>query len=998
MSKKIIVKTPYAGYELVDFGSGRVLERYGQVLVDRTSLDRGGDRVMSDWSSDWRYTTQAAMNTWRPANQQASPEWTLDYFSTQLPLRLLDNGRPSLIPEHFACVQWLDERLRGCYHLDEIRVLNLFGGSGITSAAAIQAGASVVHVEPLREAMDIARQFLGAWDVEFVHDDPHAYVDQAIREQQKFDLIVIQPPALHKSEHKRSWDIKCDLGPMMMKIPRLLKSPFRGVWLSPQLQTWQADSLLPLLKETLPGRCIEDVQICLATRDNRYLRAGIAVYAYDEDELPDADGLRPVLSAENLETRLDVYLDPVLSSRRTASAPARALARYTREQQEFVLHWVEVLARTNAEIAYQFSTYVSRALDLMSIEDVKTWLLSATDAFDVTGLHAGIAILKSVEGYAEQIQARQKGIVLDEINNVLTLFVQGLNGRALKIDQADRCYTDTETLYLPQQINLFADKQKNFQLYKAMLVHQWSLTWCGSFHVDVRDVLQGFADSEKALKVFHRLEIIRTSTHLQRYLPGIYRLMQELCELNNESLVPSAWGQDIAPLLEIDASIHDSLTLLPLCYELPMPSTLCFQGELRLDEVDRVRSLRLQKDKQALQAMLWKLEDEAQEMLENLAGLDEGGDKKQLQIEVDIDEELGDVVVEMTLDGTPLPPPDEVLNVISSIYQDLGEIPPEYMVAAGDGAYRMDDTEDEDKSRDVWKGNYHEEGAFLYDEWDCKRQSYRKNWCVLREVDVRKQSIDFIDHTLSKHKGLVHEIRRTFEILRGEDKLLKKQPYGDDVDIDAVVEAMGDVSSGLEMSEHLFTKKHKLDRNIAVMFMVDMSGSTKGWINDAERESLILLCEALEILGDRYAIYGFSGMTRKRCELYKIKHFDDPYDDEIKGRISGISPQDYTRMGVTIRHLSGLLNQVEAKTKLLITLSDGKPDDFDGYRSEYGIEDTRRALIEAKRDGIHPFCITIDTEGADYLPHMYGAVNYMVLDDVRKLPLRVSDIYRKLTT
>jgi nitric oxide reductase NorD protein len=203
---------------------------------------------------------------------------------------------------------------------------------------------------------------------------------------------------------------------------------------------------------------------------------------------------------------------------------------------------------------------------------------------------------------------------------------------------------------------------------------------------------------------------------------------------------------------------------------------------------------------------------------------------------------------------------------------------------------------------------------------------------------------------------------------------------------------------GLEMSERLFTKHRNLERNMAVIFMVDMSGSTKGWINDAEREALVLLCEALEILGDRYAIYGFSGMTRKRCELYRIKRFDEHYGDQVKRRIAGIRPQDYTRMGVIIRHLSGLLADIEARTKLLITLSDGKPDDYDGYRGEYGIEDTRQALIEAKHQGIYPFCITIDTEAHDYLPRMYGAVNYVVIDEVRKLPLKVSDIYRHLTT
>jgi nitric oxide reductase NorD protein len=219
------------------------------------------------------------------------------------------------------------------------------------------------------------------------------------------------------------------------------------------------------------------------------------------------------------------------------------------------------------------------------------------------------------------------------------------------------------------------------------------------------------------------------------------------------------------------------------------------------------------------------------------------------------------------------------------------------------------------------------------------------------------------------------------------------------VDIDAFVEAWADMHKGLEMTDRLFTRMHREERNIAVMFMVDMSGSTQGWVNQAEREPLILLAESLQTLGDQYAIYGFTGMSRKRCEVFPVKRFDQSYDDGVKARISGMRAGDYTRMGAAIRHLSHRLNEVEARTKLLITLSDGKPDDYnDEYRSQYGIEDTRQALFEARRQGIHAFCITIDEEGQDYLPHMYGAANYTVINEVEKLPLKVSDIYKKITT
>jgi nitric oxide reductase NorD protein len=268
----------------------------------------------------------------------------------------------------------------------------------------------------------------------------------------------------------------------------------------------------------------------------------------------------------------------------------------------------------------------------------------------------------------------------------------------------------------------------------------------------------------------------------------------------------------------------------------------------------------------------------------------------------------------------------------------------------------------------------------------------------VREKILAPRHSAWAGEVLQRYGALVKQLRRTFEGLRDEERVLKRQVDGDGVDIDALVEALADARDGREMSDRLFTRRHRAERNIAAAFMVDMSGSTRGWINDAEREALVLLSEALETLGDRYAIYGFSGMTRKRCELYVIKRFEDAYDEEVRGRIAAIEPQDYTRMGFAIRHLSGLLAAIDARTRILVTLSDGKPDDYSDYRGEYGIEDTRRALIEARRAGIHPFCITIDREGADYLPHMYGPVNYTVLDEVRLLPLKVADIYRRLTT
>ena len=423
-----------------------------------------------------------------------------------------------------------------------------------------------------------------------------------------------------------------------------------------------------------------------------------------------------------------------------------------------------------------------------------------------------------------------------------------------------------------------------------------------------------------------------------------------------------------------------------------------YGGELRLEAVRARMEARVAREKMLLRVKLAEL---VKELHPDQAPAEQGAAPSPPTVELKArgdDSEPG--AYELVLDDVPVAPPEGVRQLLTSIELDFGEIPPEYLVPAGDGEYdpslyRASERDPDD----VWKGTYHEEGAVYHHEWDYGRQNYRKNWCVMREKEVSPVHDDFVAGVREHYGPLIRQLRRTFEALRDEDRLLKRQTQGDNVDIDALVESLAEASLGMEMTDRLFMRMHRSERNIAVMFMVDMSGSTKGWINDAEREALVLLCEALETLGDRYAIYGFSGMTRKRCELFRIKRFDDAYDDDVRARISGIRPQDYTRMGFAVRHLTRLLSEVEARTKLLITLSDGKPDDYhDGYRGRYGIEDTRKALQEASRAGIRPFCITIDQEAGDYLPHLYGAAHYTVVDDVARLPLKVAEIYRRLTT
>ncbi len=699
------------------------------------------------------------------------------------------------------------------------------------------------------------------------------------------------------------------------------------------------------------------------------------------------------LDVQTITAQLDDLLEVEFTFIHTEAVSAE-LAAMPRDHQAFVLDWTRRAAAINTELAFQFASRARAALSEVTSDVVSNWCLHAMDSYDRQGLQAAMAVIRDLEGFVAVGHQRAAGSLFEEAVPILLPFVQGLEGRRLKIEPAEFAWTDGEVIYLPEIVARLDNQADNFQLFKAMVTHLWAQTRYGTLNVNLVEQLAGFADPSRAEEVFLFLETLRLDALIERELPGLYRRMCALSERLDDPPLEQSWHVAARELRSARSSVEDSLAWLQRLHDSDPPRR-CYQGRLNPEAAWAARERRLARDKAQLRESLRVIAEEiAESRVEQPTPESFGVDTSE---EDSVEQPLQ---VEVTLAEQPLPIPDVVREQLTSILLDLGEIPPEYLTPAGEGEY--DPTFYEEQSlnpEDVWGGAYHEEGAFLYNEWDVARQAHKKDWCVLREMDVEPSDLAFYHQTLGKYAGFARSLRRTFEILRGEDRLLTRQTDGEDIDIDALVEAWGDVHMGLEMTDRLFTRMHKEERNIAVMFMVDMSGSTRGWINDAEREALILLAEALNTLGDRYAIYGFSGWTRKRCEAFRVKDFDDPWDETVIGRVCGIEPKDYTRMGAPIRHLAHKLNQVEARTKLLVTLSDGKPDDYDlEYRGEYGIEDTRQALFEARRDGIHAYCITIDREGQDYLPHMYGAANYTVLDDVAQLPLKVSDIYRKITT
>ncbi len=308
-------------------------------------------------------------------------------------------------------------------------------------------------------------------------------------------------------------------------------------------------------------------------------------------------------------------------------------------------------------------------------------------------------------------------------------------------------------------------------------------------------------------------------------------------------------------------------------------------------------------------------------------------------------------------------------------------------------------------SRGTQKGKRLGQGEFLYPEWDGILRDYRPHWCRVVEQYGKEGPPEFVDETFHAYGPIIRLIRRYFETIKPEAfRRLGRQSDGEEIDIDALVEWMVDRRGGNDSTDRIYATRHKQDRQVAVSFVVDMSGSTGRKIGsrarpviDIEKEGLLLLSEALGAVGDQFAMFGFSGQSRNAIEMYVLKDFHDRAGGRLGLKISGIQPHKQNRDGAVIRHATTRLLQQSAKVRLLILISDGKPLD-DDYGDEYSLEDTKMALREARQKGIHPFCVTIDQAPTEYVKRMYGDVSYVVVDDVEALPTRLPNIYRRLTT
>ncbi|MBK7899110.1 MAG: VWA domain-containing protein [Azonexus sp.] len=285
-------------------------------------------------------------------------------------------------------------------------------------------------------------------------------------------------------------------------------------------------------------------------------------------------------------------------------------------------------------------------------------------------------------------------------------------------------------------------------------------------------------------------------------------------------------------------------------------------------------------------------------------------------------------------------------------------------------------------------------------EWDYRSAVLLPDHCRVQPMIARDAAPAGLPPDLA---ATAKKLRGQFAALAPQRRWMKAQPDGPELDVDACVRNVADRASGHTPDIGSYLAQARCERDLACLLLADLSMSTDAWISDSHRivdvirDSLLLFAEALSATGDRFGIYGFSSLRRQNIRFHLLKDFASRYDGLARGRILAIKPGYYTRMGAALRQATRILAEQAAGRRLLLIITDGKPNDLDLYDSRYGIEDTRMAVFEARRLGLTPFCVTIDREAGAYLPYLFGPAGFCVIRKPEELPRRLPLLYVQLT-
>ena len=651
---------------------------------------------------------------------------------------------------------------------------------------------------------------------------------------------------------------------------------------------------------------------------------------------------------------------------------------------------------------------------------------------------------------------------LDKAGEILRLYAKALSGREVHLVPRDASSLrgagwitpvldgKALTICLPAKIDRFPTERENFDWYKVILTHQTGHSEFGSFDFkfdrpstsfadwrprlrhestveigasDRQQLLQLFPDQTLGRLIFDQVEDARIDARLLEAYPGIRPLYRRLAR----AVLGSRPGLHRLPPREAFLEALVQMTLGgDLAQDVP---------ESLKTNVDFGRVI-LEKAKQPGTAV----EDSAEAALrlyEIAARLPNAPTEN-----YDLDHR--DVRAPQRSDA----PPDRLAEPCVDA-DDLPFTPPQEVEFRLDNEFETNhstqsETQEGRQREAVSDGPLArtEPFTYLYSEWDFRSASYRSRWCRVRECVISEGTSDFYTETLAEHRPLAAQVTARFQLFLPELFCKTTRRFdGEDLHLDGMIERFIDRRAGGAPAEKIYWRRERTQRDVALALLLDMSATTNEYVQldaakahrpasssakeysdylrtiaegvdgrgkplrrrtiDVEKQAAIVLCQALEKIGDSYALYAFSGSGRADVEFSIVKDFQERLSQRIARRIDCIEPAHATRMGAAIRHAIRKLEKLAAGSRLLFLISDGRPYDRDYGRDaedqEYAVQDTRQALLEAKRRGIRPFCLTVDRDGEDYLRKMCDEIPYEVVGKVEDLPIRLIAAYPKLT-
>ncbi len=635
--------------------------------------------------------------------------------------------------------------------------------------------------------------------------------------------------------------------------------------------------------------------------------------------------------------------------------------------------------------------------------------------------------------------------------------------RAGPVDDNRPSVSDGRVLRLPASVCLFNHRDDNASFYRVSLFHQLGYMEFGCFHgiETVRETIARHTDRRLAEMIFTLAEDARIDWLLAIRFPGLGSQIQrqkekaasmrssqhitrrgQLLEAMICAGLDAPWEaevsennrQDAARLCQVvrslesaDSRLADSLAVMQQCYAViaapeaeetadeefdeqviqaeEIPAPVAWRGELDVAQVEA--TLRTE----ALQAEMQQQVQEQAETGEEPAPLPQGADFPEVK--------LGELTGGESAAGQKL--------FITGLEAGItGE------------AMAQNTEQDAGLPTGMIASRLREASRYMYDEWDHEIRDYRARWCTLHEHRELEEDEDYVQAVLLENAALARRVKHELAKVRPEVlRKVKGATEGEELDLERSVAHLVDRKAGLTPEENIYIQRRRQDRDVSTLFLLDMSASTDDVlpdpdaapleirdtdddeelaaffarrreaeasarrIIDLEKEAVVLMAEALEKLGDNYAVCGFSGYGREQVDYFLCKDFDEAYSARVRGRIGGIKPCRSTRMGPPIRHGTRRLLETGSKIKALIIISDGYPQDHDygtdRNTREYGLMDTMKALSEAKQQGVLTYCLTVDPSGHDYLRAMCPDSRYMVIQDIKQLPEELSRVYRGLT-